>query len=226
MVIPRVFNFGSSHSLGWNNETSYSKIIAQRLGYAWDNHAMAGSSLEYILMRLAIAESEITSDDLVLIQLPGRIRYSLHVDPRKTSNINQAYKLFHYSNMAVLDREPEGDFTYGLKVYKTLVQSDEDYALHAHLDAIAILDKFNQLTARKFIFWDVPIQQPDTSIFMLQQLYTRLNQRNPQSEQFEIFAMSLNLENPWAINPDGSVDNGHFGTGVHTAWADYIQERL
>jgi hypothetical protein len=222
----KVYNFGSSHSLGWNAKTSYSKIIAKRLDYEWNNHAMAGASLEYILMKLYIAEPMITKDDIVLIQIPGFLQFSMHADPRIKSETNQFYKLYHATSYTLLDQEPECDFIYGLKYYKSIVQNKDDQALHYYIQLRSLIKAVQDLPCKYFMFFCEKPEQPETTIFLLNQLYERSKSELIDSINFVDFAKSLTFEDKYTVDESGNIDKGHYNEKVHTMWANYIMKKL
>lgn len=222
----KVHNFGSSHSLGWNAKTSYSKIIAKRSDFEWTNYAMAGASLEYILMRLYVAEPEINKDDIVLIQIPGFIQFSMHADARVKSEINQFYKLYHATSLTLLDDEPECDFIYGLKYYKSMVQTKEDQALHYYIQLRSLIEFAKNLPCKKFMFFCEKPPKPDTTIFLLKQLYERVNSNIVDDNTLVEYAKSLPFDDIHSCDKNGNVDTGHFNEKVHTFWANYILGKL
>lgn len=215
-----VYNFGASHSIGWNSTTSYSKLIAEDLGYEFNNQAMAGASLQYILMKLVLVIEQIKKDDIVLIQLPTQIEASMHADPRTKKK-----RIFHYSSMTHLANEPESDFTYGLKFYKSMVQTKNDHALHYLINLHAIQNIIKTLPCKYFAFLDQTPKLNDIDLSYAVQL-RELPYAVIDEKEFGSFAREIDDADKFGKWEDGSTDTGHYNEKVHRPWAEYIKSKL
>jgi len=216
-----LYNFGASHAAGYGANTSYSKIISERLGTKHVELARAGSSTEHLLMTLQLNARHISTDDAVLIQLQPHYMHTLHYDARYDD------RLYHYNAMTLLDREPDSDFVYGLKLYKTFVNTPVDQLLHYLIHINSIFDIIDKLDCKKFIFFDHIFRFPETSIQIILQLIDMVKSRDiADREIYTDFARALPFDDKYSKLSDGSMDNIHFNDRVHTEWAQYILTKL
>lgn len=227
----RLFNFGSSHSIGWNCSTSYSKILANRHKLEWVDYGHAGASIEHMLMLLQLRASDIRDTDVVLVQLTPTTHTSMCVDPRKTipNHENYRYYFYNYRSMTALDREPEDDFIYALKAYKTLVNTEQDQWIHFLIHLTAVVDKLHNIPGKKFVFFDDTLALPDNINSYAHNLFTKLTNKMIKlidSKTLKQFASTINADNIYAVNQDGTLDSSHYNETVHMSWADYIDKSI
>jgi hypothetical protein len=216
----KLYNLGASHSVGFNSDTSYSKIIAHTKGYEFVNHAMAGASLSYIIMKLLLIRDQIKSDDIVIVQIPSNMSASMHDDPR-----NNNKDMLQYSNMTSLNKEIECDFIYGLKYFKTIVETKNYQALHYLIYLHSMQSIVSNLPGKKFMFIDSwpNMDQVDLPYAVkLQSIENTLI--DPMT--FKEFANNINSNDKYAMHKNGDIDSGHYNINVHGPWADYIWSKL
>ena len=220
-----LLNFGGSHAIGWNGDgIVYSDIISQKLNLERHDFATAGASINYVIMRLLIEFENISSDDVVVIQIPAKASKTQHVDVR-----DAAHKIINYVGMTQLSlqNKNEDDFIYGLKFYKSTVTNEVNDSLHWHQQYLMHDNYLSKLPCRYFAFIDEPIYYPETNLGYMKDL-CNIKTENIYNKSFKDYAHSLDIpkEQKFGKLEDGRLDPGHFTGSVHTPWAEIIMENL
>jgi hypothetical protein len=222
-----LYNFGASHAAGWGSKRSYSRIIADKFKLQYQDLAMAGSSTEYLLMSLQTHADKITDNDIVLIQLQPHFIHTTHYDSRLGYDKRHPSGLYNYSSMTLLDAEPDSEFVYGMKLYKTFVQTPEDLLFHYLIHINAIFDLIKEIPGTKFVFFDHIFRFPRITVPVVEQLESVLKANNvADSVIYTDFAKSVDVPDRYARLKNGEVDGIHFNESVHEKWADYILSKI
>jgi len=226
-----LYNFGSSHSIGWNCSTSYSKILAQQYSADWIDHGHAGCSPEHLLMLMQLHDYRIKQEDIVLIQLSPTPHTSIHIDPRSdiVGHENYRYYFYSYRSMTELDSQQEDDFIYALKAYKTFVNTPEDQWLHYLVYLNSVIARIRELPCRVFAFFDQPLPDLNQAAEPVAQLYNNIItevESTLNALTLEEFAKALTSCDIYARNSDGSLDAAHYNEDVHAQWANYIDQQI
>jgi len=217
----KIFNFGSSQSIGFGHNSDFDKCpykifhtafprqISHKLGYKLYNFARPGESFHFAINRFYLNKHLLFHNDIVFFH----INSDSFIPP-----VLHEGKLHKYYNASEIDAEDDRELKTKMMNYIVNYYDEQNEIYHAMSKLIPFLEHVTLLPFRMFIYTCKPFpvipQTEDNSVNIMTEHFHHLLR---QANVFSIHEF---------LNDDPEIDERHYGIDQHNQLTKYFMEEL